>query len=399
MRRSLLALLCVSLLAPVPAHAYRASGDGFWREPVVTYSDHTAGSYGNAAAMAVAAWNTTGARVILVPAPSDRASIQIRAVRHGTQGLACFGVAGATGAPGDRRGGLVSAEVRVATGCRPQRLFQQITAHEIGHALGLGHEDRRCSTMVSNNGSGARRCRAAWLRRCRVVQPDDIRGLVRYYGGKAASVTRTTRAACGDRRPARAGALTVVADPAGTVATATLWARGSGGRALVVGRRKDACPASPVDKRGAYFYAAAGAPLVPAFAQQAAPGRWCYRLWRVSAGGRWSSPRTVIVHHGARTGAARIGLSVTGGVVRFRHPKAPAGWRVNVEMMDGPCAAPHGFRHTITFGDLAPGRIDSAADNVPLAPGASRCYRVVVHDGSYPTLPPAFVASVTYQGV
>ena len=45
MRRSLLALLCVSLLAPVPAHAYRASGDGFWREPVVTYSDHTAGSY------------------------------------------------------------------------------------------------------------------------------------------------------------------------------------------------------------------------------------------------------------------------------------------------------------------------------------------------------------------
>jgi hypothetical protein len=399
MRRTLLALLCVSLLAPMPAHAYRASGDGLWREPVVTYSDHTAGAYGNAAAMAVAAWNATGMRLILVPAPSDRANIQIRSVPAGTQGLACVGVVGATGAPGDRRGNLIAAEVRVATGCRPRGLFQQITAHEIGHALGLGHENRRCSTMVSDNSIGARRCGSAWLKPCRVLQPDDIRGAVRFYGGRATSVTRTTRAACRDRSPADPGRLHVIADPPGTVATATLWTRGSGGRAIVVGRRKGACPASPIDRRGAFFYAAARAPLVPAFGGQASPGSWCYRLWRVSPGGRWSRPRTVIVRHGARTAASRIGLSVKAGVVRFKHPKAPAGWRLNVEAINGACTATPGRRRTIDFGPVAPGRADSATDPFPLAPGAVRCYRVVVHDGHYPILGPSFVATATYQGV
>ena len=41
---------------------------------------------------------------------------------------------------------------------------------------------------------------------------------------------------------------------------------------------------------------------------------------------------------------------------------------------------------------------DAVPDDLfPLAAGAARCYRVVVHDGSYPTHAPAFVASVTYQ--
>lgn len=397
MRRVLLALLGAGLLLPVPAHAYRSTGEGFWKEPIVTFSDHTGGAYDNGARMAIAAWNASGMRLILVPAPSARANIQLRAVRRGTLGMACVGVAGATVAPGDGRGGLSFGDVKVTRGCRPRALFQQITAHEIGHALGLGHENRRCSTMVENNAIGARRCGSAWLRKCRVLQADDIHGVVHYYGGRSASVARTTRAGCTDKAPKRAGTLTVAPDPAGTIASASLLVRGSGGRAVIVGRRKGGCPATPTDSRGTYFYAAAGAPVVPAFGTQASPGPWCYRLWRVSNGGRWSRPRTVIVNHGIRSNAARIAMTVTTGVVHFTHPKAPAGWRVNVETVDGSCAAPTGNRRTIDFGDLAPGTVDTSNDFFPLASGALRCYRVIVHDGTYPTFDPAFVASVTYQ--
>jgi hypothetical protein len=340
-------------------------------------------------------------RLVLVPAPRARALIRIRGLRHGTHGLGCVGVVGATSSPGDGRGGLSSAEVRIATGCGPRGLFQQVTAHELGHALGLGHENRRCATMVASNLIGARRCGSTWLARCRVLQPDDIRGIVHYYGGRAAPIARVVRAACSDRAPASAGTLGVLPDPPGTIATASLAVRGSGGRAIVVGRRRAACPSSPIDARGTFFYARAGARSVPAFGGQAAAGSWCYRVWRLSAGGRWSRPRTVIVAHGARNAAGRIGMTITttstGRTIRFTDPQAPAGWRVTVESRDGSCLAPTGSRRTLRFAVNAPGRPDIATDAFPIAPSSARCYRVVVHDGTYPTLDPVFVAALTYQ--
>src|SRR4051794_26491727 len=148
MRWALIAVAAVTLAAPPAARAYRASGDGLWQERVVTYTDRTGGAYGNAARMAVAAWNTSGMRLVLVPAPPARALIRIRTLRRGTHGLGCIGIVGATSSPGDGRGGLSSAEVRIATGCGQPDLFQQVTAHKLGHALGLAHENRRCSTMV-----------------------------------------------------------------------------------------------------------------------------------------------------------------------------------------------------------------------------------------------------------
>ena len=67
--------------------------------------------------------------------------------------------------------------------------------------------------------------------------------------------------------------------------------------------------------------------------------------------------------------------------------------------MNGTCATPTGGRRTIHFDALSPGQDDVAVDRFPLPAGASRCYRVVVHDGTYPTLDAGFVASLTYQGV
>ncbi len=59
-------------------------------------------------------------------------------------------------------------------------------AHELGHVLGLGHEDRGCAAM---NSSGNRRGPSAcepverWQWRCRLLEHDDVTGAVAVYGG------------------------------------------------------------------------------------------------------------------------------------------------------------------------------------------------------------------------
>ena len=59
-------------------------------------------------------------------------------------------------------------------------------AHELGHVLGLDHEDRFCATMNSYLLDGhPEYCPAApagkWI--CRLLRTDDVRGAVRLYGG------------------------------------------------------------------------------------------------------------------------------------------------------------------------------------------------------------------------
>ena len=56
MRWALIAVAAVTLTTSPGADAYRASGDGLWKDRVVTYTDRTGGAYGNAARMAVAAY-------------------------------------------------------------------------------------------------------------------------------------------------------------------------------------------------------------------------------------------------------------------------------------------------------------------------------------------------------
>ena len=61
-----------------------------------------------------------------------------------------------------------------------------VVAHELGHVLGLDHEDRVCATMNSYLVNGSpERCPAApagsWI--CRLLRRDDVCGAVRLYGG------------------------------------------------------------------------------------------------------------------------------------------------------------------------------------------------------------------------
>ena len=135
-----MAVAAACLFAPATADAYRPGGDGFWRQRVVTFSDRTSGAYGGAARNAIAAWNTSGMRLVLAPAPPAHANIRIRGFRHGTHGVGCFGIAGTTASPGDGRGGLRSAEVRFYLGgvemVQPKREIPLAPAAQ-DQALGL----------------------------------------------------------------------------------------------------------------------------------------------------------------------------------------------------------------------------------------------------------------------
>jgi hypothetical protein len=77
-----------------------------------------------------------------------------------------------------------------ATRAAPMDFFalnsMTITAvHEFGHVLGLGHELHRCAVMYPDSGRATCAQPAEpWEYRCRTLEPDDVAGAVRLYGGR-----------------------------------------------------------------------------------------------------------------------------------------------------------------------------------------------------------------------
>lgn len=181
MRLRLLAIL-VFLLAPaalVPGAAgYRVEGRA-WPGGTVPYYN-AAPDQSWAVVQAVRAWNTSGANVRFVAVPRQSAQLVIRSTgsRSCAQAHATLGYGSA-------------ATVRIwqagppTARCNPQWAAGAL-AHELGHVLGLGHENRGCAAMnPSGNHLGPSRCKQAerWEWRCRLLEPDDVRGAVAVYGG------------------------------------------------------------------------------------------------------------------------------------------------------------------------------------------------------------------------
>ena len=175
-----LVLALAVLAAPASAHAYVISGRA-WPGHTVRYFNADK-RMARAVALAVHAWNTSGARVRLVAVRRSSARVIIRAHATPTAGPAfeeglCNGYSDI-----GYQGRL--EHIDLAPGCSGLIISAAVIAHEFGHILGLNHPSRGCATMTPIVWQNCPFPKNAWQFRCAFVRADDIRGAVRLYGGR-----------------------------------------------------------------------------------------------------------------------------------------------------------------------------------------------------------------------
>jgi hypothetical protein len=263
----------------------------------------------NAAAVrrAVRAWNRSGVRVRFVATRRSRARLIIRYFNSS----GCV-PAGQTPVVWDPRSGrarraevLVSRPVPRVTACSHWAITL-VTAHELGHVLGLDHETRRCALMnpVALNLAGqfcSPRPLPEWRWRCRILEPDDVRGAVRIYGGRA---KRRPRPIC-DLLAAPAAPTGLRASDDGNGTLTARFRRPAprkrpphlallppDQRSVAIGR--DRCPRSPSSFGGGFWRVPVGVTEQVSFAPDVS-GRYCIAVWSVDATGRPSRPATAFV--------------------------------------------------------------------------------------------------------
>ncbi|MGZ8635122.1 MAG: PKD domain-containing protein [Solirubrobacteraceae bacterium] len=122
-------------------------------------------------------------------APASVARVVFRYGRggRGSGRTGCEGIAGGTGA-GWLGPYFKSQSVAVLRSCSSPAIRNLTVAHELGHVLGLGHENRRCALMNAtgdaHTGIGSK-CgtRGATVRRLRrqLLTRDDVRGARSIY--------------------------------------------------------------------------------------------------------------------------------------------------------------------------------------------------------------------------
>ena len=178
MRARFAATLIVTLVAialPSSAGAYQLEG-GRWPTATITYYNEVP-AYAWAVDTAAYAWNTSGARVQFRKSSRRDAKVLL--------GIRWFKALGEANVQRNNKGRIVSAKVGIQSG-QDRYTMALVIAHELGHVLGLNHEDRVCATMnsrlVENH---TEYCPAAppgmWV--CRLLRADDVRGAVSLYGG------------------------------------------------------------------------------------------------------------------------------------------------------------------------------------------------------------------------
>ena len=164
----------VAMAAAPAGDAFQLEG-GRWPTTTITYYNEVP-AYAWAVDTAAYAWNTSGARVQFLKTSRRNAKVLI--------GIRWYKVAGDANVQ-RVNGRFVGAQVGIRSG-QDRYSMALVLTHELGHVLGLDHEDRFCATMNSYLVNGhPEHCPAApagsWI--CRLLRTDDIRGAVSFYGG------------------------------------------------------------------------------------------------------------------------------------------------------------------------------------------------------------------------
>ncbi len=180
-RISALVALAVLVAAGTPSgtQAYRFHAVK-WPDGIVRYYN-AAPDQAWAVARAVSAWNGSGAKVHFVAVPRAEAQLVIEEEAdkvYCAEGHASVGYG--VGAH------VVIFPARGITHACNRFWAAHVMAHELGHVLGLLHEDRTCALMNSTGslrGGSACTDEPIWEWRCRLIEPDDAAGVASIYGG------------------------------------------------------------------------------------------------------------------------------------------------------------------------------------------------------------------------
>jgi predicted Zn-dependent protease len=170
---ALVAMLALALVVPV-ARSYELQGQA-WPTRAVTYFNGAPG-WSDEVHEAVRTWNSAGAPVRFERTSRSRAQVIIRlaprSVLEGCSGSSQVGYSSL----------IRQAPVWLSRGC-DHRGAVMVATHELGHILGLGHDDDRCAVMNTYGVDGVPyRCiHSSGAEAGDTLHPDDIAGLKRLY--------------------------------------------------------------------------------------------------------------------------------------------------------------------------------------------------------------------------
>ena len=349
--------MIAGLVVPAQADAYRLAGKRWPGRTIPYYSSAT--QYAWSVNQAVAAWNGSGARIKFVRVTRKRAKMTIKVARprSGESGSATMGYPGCAYWINGKCVRKQTSVVRLSPGW-DRWSMAVIATHELGHVLGLDHENRRCAVMNSLGSAwGGQYCtddfpEGRW--RCRLIERDDARGAVRRYGGRAKAVRPDPL--CWTHAPPPAPLeLTATANPPSGASVLLQWRNSPGvpqGSKVQVSRGVGACPSSfeagtPVgrtDQDPMTATPGSNSTLEDAGDPPLSSGRYCYAAWTTDENGQRGTAAVVWIDFvdtfGPPTEFVAVLNSASGATVelRWRNTTHHAAFDVRLVRRTGTCA-------------------------------------------------------------